>query len=63
LAEVIGVHEKYTVKRYTSEKDVRSEDQWEHKAIRLEPLNPEFEPLDLTPDRLKVVAEWICTLE
>ncbi|MFN7996721.1 MAG: S24 family peptidase [Bryobacteraceae bacterium] len=63
LAEVIGVHEKYTVKRYTSKKDQKSDDQWEHTEIVLEPLNPEFEDLPLTPDRLTVVAEWICTLE
>ncbi len=62
LVELLDVHEKYTVKRYTSKKVFRGEE-WEHESIRLEPLNPEFEPLDLTPDRVKVVAEWICTLE
>lgn len=62
LVELQGVDEKYTVKRYTSRKAYRG-DEWEHEAIRLEPLNPEYEPLDLEPDRLKVVAEWIRTLE
>jgi len=72
LAELIGVHERYTVKRYTSdysrsgdarEREMR-EEEWEHKGIRLEPLNPEFDPIDLTPDQIKyIVAEWIQTLE
>jgi SOS-response transcriptional repressor LexA len=62
LVELLDVHEKYTVKRYTSKKVFRDEE-WEHESIRLEPLNPEFEPLDLEPDRLRVIAEWICTLE
>ena len=53
---------RYTVKKYTSKKSY-SGDQWTHEAIRLEPLNPEFEPLDLEPDRFQVIAEWVCTLE
>ena len=67
LAELIGVHERFTVKRYTSRKSSAGhsaeEAEWHHEQIRLEPLNPEYEALDLTPDRLKVVAEWIQTLE
>jgi SOS-response transcriptional repressor LexA len=63
LAELIGVHERFTVKRYTSRKTSAGEDEWQHESIRLEPLNPEYEVLDLTPDRIKVVAEWIQTLE
>src|ERR1035441_3079418 len=63
LVELIGVHERFTVKRYTSRKSSAGEDEWEHDRILLEPLNPEYEVLDLAPDRLKVVAEWIQTLE
>jgi len=69
LVDLIGVHETFTVKRYTSEKKRTSreafggDDEWEHEHIRLEPLNPEYEALDLTPDRLAVIAEWIQTLE
>jgi len=63
LVELLGVHEKFTVKRYTSTKAVRGEDEWEHASIRLEPLNSEFEPIDLAPDQLRVVAEWLQTLE
>jgi len=64
LVELIGVHERFTVKRYTSRKSSASEEEWRHERVRLEPLNPEYEAFDLTPDQIKyVVAEWIQTLE
>jgi SOS-response transcriptional repressor LexA len=64
LVELIGVHERFTVKRYTSRKSSAGEDAWQHERIRLEPLNPEYEAFDLTPDQIKyVIAEWIRTLE
>jgi len=64
LVELIGVHERFTVKRYTSRKSSAGEGEWQHERIRLEPLNPEYEAFDLTPDQIKyVVAEWIRTLE
>ena len=50
-------------KQYTSRKIERSEDEWEHESIRLEPLNPEFQPFELAPDGLRVIAEWIRTLD
>jgi SOS-response transcriptional repressor LexA len=62
LVELIGVHERYTVKRYTSEKSCAGEDEWQHERIRLEPLNPAYEAFDLAPDQLKVIAEWIQTI-
>ncbi len=49
---------RYTVKRYKSAKLATGQDKWEHSTIRLEPLNPEFEPLDLTPDRFRVIGEF-----
>ena len=63
LVELLGLHEKYTVKKYTSKKAITGEDEWQHASIRLEPLNPEFEPIDLAPGQLRVVAEWLQTLE
>ncbi len=39
--------ERYTVKRYESEK-VAEEDSWQHTRITLTPVNPEFEPIVLT---------------
>jgi phage repressor protein C with HTH and peptisase S24 domain len=56
----------FTVKRYTSRKAV-SGDEWRHEAIRLEPLNPEFDAFDLTPEefesRYRVIAEFVQTME
>ncbi|MFB3829966.1 MAG: helix-turn-helix transcriptional regulator [Bryobacteraceae bacterium] len=66
LAELPGAFDetaRYTVKRYASRKRALGEDQWEHEAVRLEPLNPEFEPIDLEPGCVMVIAEWLRTLE
>jgi SOS-response transcriptional repressor LexA len=54
---------RYTVKRYTSVKVQKSEDQWEHERIRLEPLNPEFEAWDVGPQDFAVVAEWLRVID
>jgi type I site-specific restriction-modification system R (restriction) subunit len=57
--------ERYTVKRYESEK-VPSGDSWRHARITLQPLNPDFQPIVLTPDegdRLQVVAELVEVLD
>ena len=53
--------ERYTVKRYESEK-AAEEDSWQHKKITLRPVNPEFEPIVLTgtdQGTLQVVAEVV----
>ena len=58
---------RFTVKRYTSRKRVTGGDgedvQWEHEQIRLEPLNPAFEPWDVEPQDFAVVAEWLRVIE
>jgi len=54
---------RYTVKRYTSRKVYRDEEQWQHEQIRLEPLNPEFSPWDVGPEDFAVVAEWLRVIE
>ena len=62
---------RYTVKRYTSVKasdETRESSEfgdarWRHERIRLEPLNPEFEPWDVGPEDFAVVAEWLRVLE
>jgi len=54
-------NQRYTVKRYTSEKTV-TEDSWQHERITLEPLNPDYEPLTFTgnpEEKLKVIAELV----
>jgi hypothetical protein len=53
---------RYTVKRYTSRKIESEDGSWEHAAIRLEPLNPEFEAFDLAPGDFRVIAEFIRVL-
>jgi SOS-response transcriptional repressor LexA len=57
--------ERYTVKRYESEK-AEEGDSWRHAAITLIPLNPEFEPIVLARadnDQFQVVAELAEVLE
>jgi SOS-response transcriptional repressor LexA len=39
----------FTVKRYRSQKLVHEDGTWEHEQITLEPLNPAFKPIMLTP--------------
>ncbi len=65
LVERFGITDdtaRYTIKRYTSEKR-RDGDQWEHTRIRLEPLNPDYEPWDVDPEGFAVVAEWLRVIE
>ena len=55
--------DRFTIKRYRSSK-VRSEEGWQHERILLEPLNPEYEAWELTPEApIKVVGEFITVLE
>jgi phage repressor protein C with HTH and peptisase S24 domain len=59
---------QFTVKRYTSFKRVTGwgewgDVQWEHEQIRLQPLNPDFEPWDVEPEDFAVVAEWLRVIE
>jgi type I restriction enzyme R subunit len=53
--------ERYTVKRYQSEK-VADGDSWRHARITLKPINPDFQPIELTgaeEGELQVVAELV----
>ncbi|HEY4360550.1 MAG TPA: S24 family peptidase [Bryobacteraceae bacterium] len=60
-----GANDRYTVKRYRSEKSQRPDGSWEHDRIRLEPLNPEFEAWDLDPEKedYRVIAEFVRVLD
>jgi SOS-response transcriptional repressor LexA len=76
LIEELGVTDtsaRFTVKKYSSVKRVKSDrdvdDQdaeWEHAAIRLEPLNPEFPSFELDPqsfeNRYRVLGEFVAVL-
>ena len=53
--------ERYTVKRYESEKATNG-DSWRHERITLKPVNPDFEPIALTgkdDGELQVIAELV----
>ena len=53
--------ERYTVKRYLSEK-VTDGDSWRHVRITLKPINPDFQPIEITAaedGELQVVAEFV----
>jgi type I restriction enzyme R subunit len=53
--------ERYTIKRYESTK-VQEDDSWQHASIKLKPVNPEFEAIQLTEveeGKIQVIAECI----
>ncbi len=56
---------RYTVKRYKSEKTVEG-DTWYHVNITLEPVNPDFKPIEIInaeEGELHVIAEMVEVLE
>lgn len=65
LVEAQGLADRYTVKRYRSEKAKGLDGEWAHTRITLEPLNPEFEAWDLDPEenRYQILAEFVQTLD
>ncbi|MEZ5126635.1 MAG: DEAD/DEAH box helicase [Thermoleophilia bacterium] len=48
--------ERYTVKRYESEKTEDDDGGWRHVRVTLRPNNPDFEPIELRVDDENVVA-------
>jgi phage repressor protein C with HTH and peptisase S24 domain len=66
LVERFGVFEesaRFSVKKYTSRKRFKGEDEWEHDQITLIPLNPEFDPWSPEEHEFRIIAEWLRTLE
>jgi len=56
--------QRYTVKRYRSEKVYHEDGTWAHERIIMEPLNPEFESWELTgDDQCRVIAEFVRVLD
>lgn len=56
---------RFTVKKYASSKSV-DEDGWTHDRIQLLPLNPEFQPIEVTPEEaseMVVVGEFVALLD
>jgi hypothetical protein len=58
---------RYTVKRYQSDYIHYDDGGWEHKRIRFEPLNPEFQAWEVHPaeaeDHIRPIAEFIRVLD
>ena len=59
--------ERYTVKRYESEKAAQDDDdRWRHARVTLKPRNPRFKPIVLAPmheGQVQVVAELLEVLD
>ena len=56
---------RYIVKRYHAIKQV-AEDGWEHQAIQLEPLNTDYQPIEISSeeaDDIRVVGEFVRVIE
>jgi phage repressor protein C with HTH and peptisase S24 domain len=60
-----GANDRYTVKRYSSEKAQREDGTWMHEKITLIPLNPEFDSWTLDPEeeKFRIVAEFVRVLD
>lgn len=57
--------ERYTIKRYESEK-VPVEESWRHAKVTLRPNNPDFPPIELDSadeGQLQVIAECVEVLD
>jgi phage repressor protein C with HTH and peptisase S24 domain len=55
----------YTVKLYRNEKVYDKFGNWQHSEIRLEPINPDYEPLvfpDAEEGELRIIAEFVDVL-
>ncbi len=58
-------NQKFTIKRYRSEKEVLEDGQWHHKKIFLSPDNKDFEDIileNVSEDDFRVVAEFVCVV-
>jgi SOS-response transcriptional repressor LexA len=60
-----GANDRYTVKRYASEKIQREDGTWSHDQITLIPLNPDFESWTLDPEeeKFRILAEFVRVLD
>lgn len=64
LAESDAGGQRYTVKRYHSEKRYSDDGEWAHSVVRFEPLNPEFDAWEIDDEhQCRVLAEFVRVLE
>jgi SOS-response transcriptional repressor LexA len=55
----------YSVKRYSSVKSFSPDGTWAHESITLSPLNPDYSPISIPPDRadsFRIVARFVRVL-
>lgn len=55
-------HQRFTIKRYSSEKEYFKDGTWRHKKIVLSPVNKEFKDIvleNVSEDDFRVVAEFV----
>lgn len=55
----------FTVKKYASVKSASHDSDFAHKKIMLIPLNPDYEPIEIPPDRaedFRILAEYLFTV-
>ncbi len=58
-------NQKFTIKRYKSEKEMFDDGTWQHKKIILSPDNKEFKDIileNVSEDDFKIVAEFVCVV-
>lgn len=64
FAESESGGERYTVKKYHSEKRYSEDGEWEHTVIRYIPLNPEFEAWEIDDQhQCRVIGEFVRVLD
>jgi phage repressor protein C with HTH and peptisase S24 domain len=55
----------FTVKKYSSEKELADEGGWRHKRVVLSPINPDYQPIVFSQedaDHIAVIAEFVAVL-
>ncbi|MCK4532497.1 hypothetical protein KAU39_01820, partial [bacterium] len=58
-------NQKFTIKRYKSEKEYFKDGTWQHKKIILFPDNKEFKDIileNVSDDDFRIVAEFVCVV-
>ncbi len=55
---------RYTIKRYHSTK-TSDEDGWQHQTIELQPLNPEYPTIHISPEDaedIRIIGEFVSVI-
>lgn len=52
----------FSIKRYSSVKSFAPDGTWTHESVTLSPLNPDYSPIEIPPDRadsFRIVARFV----